>query len=325
MFNRNFPISRQHNQRRLMMNTTLKGTLVAAPFLLLPVSGAMANSALSHSGNFCSIAPVENALAGGENGISGFGGQAAGINAYAGAWFSDFTGSGPTSPIQNSQGFFYSASETISGAGGAARPGVANANLYAWNGSGLPGGYSISFSGDLQDTHDSRQEPTLTRHGELMGGFLHSIPGTGATITLSSTGIAPLLAASNGTTYSVTLYIDGENPPTGTEITTWTAALTAGGAPITYFGLDDTEFVVSPSTETIGDFVQVTSTVAGAYQSGNYVTFTGLTSDFAITLTGIADGVVLNGFDVVFVPAPGTLALMGLGLLLPALRRRRTR
>jgi hypothetical protein len=114
-----------------LINTALKGTLLAAPFLLLPVSGAMANSGLSHSGNFCSIAPVENALVGGENAINGFGGQAAGINADAGAWFSDFTGSGPTSPIPNSQGFRYSSTETITGAGGVARPGAANANLYA--------------------------------------------------------------------------------------------------------------------------------------------------------------------------------------------------
>jgi hypothetical protein len=308
------------------MNIALRLGGSAAVLLVAPAI-ALANPAgFSHSGNFCSTAPVENALSGGENAINGFGGEAVGVNMGAGQWMSDLTDSGPGNTPVNSQGFNYPATSTSAGAGALGRPGAFGNNLYAWNGAGLDPSYSISWDAIQQDTHDERTGfPPITRHGELIAGYLYTprvSPTFDPVISLSSTGIADLLAASGKDEYSVTLYIDGEDAAATPEIGTWMAELLAGGTPITYYGVDTSDFL--KTDQTISNFVQVTSTTAGVYGAGNYVTFSGLTSDFEIALTGISHGVVLNAFDVAFAPTPGTLALLGLGLLLPvALRRRR--
>jgi hypothetical protein len=310
------------------MNIALRLGGSAAVLLAAPAIALANPASFSHSGNFCSSAPVENALSGGENAINGFGNQAVGVNMGAGQWMSDLTDSGPGNTPSNSQGFNYPATSSSAGAGGLARPGAFGSNVYAWNGAGLDTNYSIAWSGNQQDTHDERTGfPPSTRHGELMAGYLYSIrvlPDLDPVITLASTGIADLLTASGADEYSVTLYIDGEDFAATPEIGTWTAELLSGGTAITYYGQDTSDFL--KTDQTISNFVRVTSTTAGIYGVGNYVTFSGLTGDFSIELTGVSHGVVLNGFDVAFAPTPGTLALLGLGLMLPvALRRRRQR
>jgi hypothetical protein len=307
------------------MINSLHIAAAAALSLAVPVAATAQtfDSTYSHSGNFCSTAPVENGLAGGENGpFGGFGNEAVGVNMAAAQWMNDLTS---TQAPFNSQGFNYGASDTAAGAGALARPGAAGTNLYSWNGAGLPDSYSVSWTANRQDANDNRTVwPPITRHGQLMAGYLYAFD-IGDTITLSSSGIADLLTAAEVDEYSVTLYINGEEDANPPEITTYTAALTAGGTPITYYGEDVNEFL--DSDQTVSNFVQITSTTPGVYQGGNYITFSGLTSDFSITLTGVGSGVVLNGFDVNIpaVPLPGTLALLSVGVLLPGVLRRRKR
>lgn len=241
----------------------------------------------------------------------GQGRSSVGLNTGANEWFNDLTDVAP--------GGGYGGLDSAVGAGAAGLPGTTGSNLYYNTGAGVADTVTISWSGLLQDNHDLRgttDHGVDTRHDQLFAGFLHS-PATqqlgAGEITLSGSGMADAFGA---TPYDIYLYVDGENP---SEVTEWVATLTGGA---TFYGEDTGDFINDISG---GTYTQVTSLVNGVYTAGNYVLLEDVVGDFEVALAGVGDtdGVVLNGFEIVGVPEPNTLALLLLSSVTGLIRRRR--
>jgi hypothetical protein len=322
------------------MKMSIKALAVAAPLALAPFAS---HAAVVISGNFCSTAPVENSLSGGENGVSGLGGEAVGLNTGPGQWFNDLTQT--TAAQGNSQGFGYGPVDSTTGAGALARPGAAGDNLFYNDGTGVTDAFTLSWTGDLQDDFDARA-PATSRSDELMGGFLQGVETAGGDITLvSSSSMDAVIAEAAGKlgveaaglTYDLYLYIDSEL----SEMGSYSATVTDDNGSYTFYGNNAADFIgtepggtFTPGTYTFvqADFASEAAAVAAG--DSNYVRFTGLTGDFSVTLQGLtantipgvttSAGIALNGFEIV-IPAPAPLALLAAGLIGLGLSRRKAK
>lgn len=267
-------------------------------------SFAAADAALIINGNFCSVAQIQDAPAG--------------INTRFGQW-NDFT---------NASGQY--AANDDSTVAGVSTTVVSFSNGTAVN---LSGGFLLEWTGVAQDTHDQRVgdgSVVTTGDEQLFAGYLSAPAIAGSAITLAGTGVKSAFefeVGSNIESYDVYLYIDGESDGSFPEVSNWEAELTGGTGPTdTFFsGMDADDFILLTDGG-LGDFAQVTATSVGADQAGNYVKFSGITSDnFEVTLTGVDHGIVLNGFEIVAIPEPSSSLVLG-GLLalsvLPVRRRK---
>lgn len=264
------------------MNTKVIKKVIG--LLGLAVTLGVANAAYVINGDFCSVTNIQN--------------PPAGLNSGSAAW-NDLTGNNGFNPADDTNVLNYT------------------------DGSSVDSGINIAWTSSSQDTHDRRGDVGYTvdnGHEELFAGYLLSnqavIPNVGtfpATITLSGTGILAALQAKDAgvTSYDVYMYIDGDgvNDNTGE----YSATLTGGS---TVYGNDTNDFIAL-SGGGLGNYVEATSILSGSPTTGaNYVKFTGITSDdFFVTLTGLnSDSVALNGFEIVAIPEPGTLALAAIML-----------
>jgi hypothetical protein len=265
---------------------------------------ASANAALVINGNFCSFAPVTD--------------PPAGLNSGSASW-NDFT------------------SETgkYSGADDTTVSGVSDTVVQFNNGNAvdLGAGFLLAWTGNVQDTHDARvTDPSIIDNGheQLFGGYLSAPGNAGLQITLAGTSVKSAFETELGKaidSYDLYLYIDGEHEGIDPEVINYSAELTGGTAPgedTLFYGKDASDFILLTNGG-LGDYLQVTSTTLGSNSAGNFVKFSGITSeDFEVTLTGQDFGVVLNGFEIVAVPEPSSsLVLAGLLALsvIPVRRR----
>lgn len=264
------------------------------------------------SGNFCSVAHIAD--------------EPAGL-VPVGGW-NDYTGPGG-----------YGAAATVTS--GAGQIQYADSSLVA---SGLALSWDVSPSGS-QNTNDNVDRPIVGTigadiddgHDQMMTGYLQVSRFTNAIPILRFTGSGLNVIADS---YDLILYLDGDGDvqPDGTtannqyQVGIWTDATKTTALATMVFGRDaDNYALVNDGTTPLAQYVQVTSTVDGSPTEGNYVRFSGLSSDsFYVEIEGVlggtnglsndgGHGIALNGFQIV--PEPMTLSLLGLGALL--LRRRK--
>jgi len=245
----------------------------------------MAGNAVAEmiSGNFCSVANVQNPPAG----------------LFEALTWNDFTAPAGFGGFDSSSNVAYE--------GGAPATGV----TVTWGGS----------SGVSQNTNDDVFRPAHIQdgHDEMMAGYLQASkfgePGFTPLITLEVTGLD---VAAFGGSYSVILYFDGDGDVEGSGAVSFEISDGVIAAPAVYGRDGGSQYAVdNDGTDPLSLYTPITSSDALNPTTGNYVLFTGLTGeDFTATLTGNVNehGVALNGFQII--PEPATLLLVCGGLLL---------
>lgn len=201
--------------------------------------------------------------------------------------------------------------------------------------SDVPDGVSVEWdaAGGSQNTNDDVVRPTdvPTGHDQLFAGYLQSsLAQSGPLIQLYGAGMDTAFTGP----IDIYLYFDGDEDVEGTGKGTFELYATKqdyldGFNPLqTYYGRDDgSDFPDSTHTGgpgTLADYEQITSTDPLNPTVGNYVVFSGVTTDtFYVRIVGQAgnQGAALNGFEIV--PEPTTMALLGLGGFGAFIRRRR--
>ena len=288
----------------------MKRTVIAAVLGVLLCLASVSAGVIS--GNFCSVANIVDYPAG---------------VVPVGAW-NDYTG--PAG--------FGAAATVTSGAGEIM---YADGSLVA---SGMALNWDVSPSGS-QNTNDSVDRPTGSTlgadiddgHDQMMAGYLQISRMSNAVPILEFSGTGINVAADS---YDLILYLDGDadvQPDSSTannqySVGIWTdpTKLTSLGSMV--FGRDaGTYALANDGTNPLGEYIQVTSTIDGSPTEGNYVRFSGLTSNsFYIEIEGVlggtdglsndgGHGVALNGFQIV--PEPMTIGLLGFGALLIGRRK----
>ena len=159
--------------------------------------------------------------------------------------------------------------------------------------------------------------PSSSGDFRLMRQYIHS-EGSGMTVIVS--GLGPPFTVHG---YDVIVYFDGENG--GKNDVDWVTRYDVGvdGTIIaTVYGRDAKDTV-----QWDGTFVQAFGISAAAATAGNYVRFDGLkASAFTLTatpVTGMGQGPI-NGLQIIALPEPVSLALVGVGLAATLVARRRS-
>jgi len=156
-------------------------------------------------------------------------------------------------------------------------------------------------------------DPPFDGDSYLMRGYMDNFSGSPVSVVVTGLG-APF--TTHG--YDVIVYFDGDNPSSD-----WLTAyaIAVGGAPFaTIYGKDDQD-----TSAWDGQFHEASGATADSATVGNYVRFTGLTSgDFTLTAMPQTGDGPINGIQIVAVPEPAALALLGLGLAATLARRRQT-
>lgn len=256
------------------------------------------------SGNFCSVANIAD--------------DPAGV-VPAGNW-NDYTG--PAG--------FGAAATVTSGAG---QIEYADSSQVA---AGLALSWNVSPAGS-QNTNDNVTRPAVGTlgadiddgHDQMMAGYLQVSRLSNAVPILQFTGSGLNIV---GDSYDLILYLDGDSdvqPDSSTannqyKVGIWTDATKSSALATMVFGRDASDYpLVNDGTSPLAQYVQVTSTIDGSPTEGNYVRFSGLSSDsFYVEIEGVlggtnglsndgGHGIALNGFQII--PEPMTLSLLGVG------------
>lgn len=241
-----------------------------------------AASAAMISGNFCSVANVENPPAG---------------YMEAQTW-NDFTSAAGYGGVGSSNSVLYEdttlSGVTVSWAGSAGISQNTNDN--------------VNRPGDIDDGHD-----------EMMTGYLQASKwGSGQYVPYIRLEVSDIDVEAFGGSYDVLLYFDGDGDVEGTSGHVSFVADDGVGTYPTYYGRDDGQqyALLNDGSDPVSVYSQITSTNSNNPTAGNYVRFSGLTgTDLEVTMAGMAgeQGVALNGFQIV--PEPASLLLVGLGLV----------
>jgi hypothetical protein len=143
------------------------------------------------------------------------------------------------------------------------------------------------------------------------------------------TGLAAWLAARGAPAYNVVAYVDGDGTngrvgeywlqaASGSDL----AALTVGGDLTPHLFNNDTANFTGAY-----DLLSPSSTALEGADSGNYMVFTNLTADSFLLRTNEAGGAALrapiNALQIIAVPEPAALGILGLAALTVLVRRQR--
>lgn len=257
-------------------------SLLAVAVCALVTGGA---SAEMISGNFCSVANVENPPAGVMEAMT----------------WNDFTADAGFGGFDSTSTVFYE-SGMLSGA------------TVSWGGS----------AGVSQNTNDNVNRPgdIDDGHDEMMTGYLQASKfGPAGYVPSVMLEVSDIDVAAFGGTYDLILYFDGDGDIEGdsgaVEFT-----VDDGVTPVqTVYGRDagDQYALQNDGTDPLSVYEQIVSTDMANPTVGNYVLFTGLSgTSFVADMSGMVNeqGVALNGFQIVPEPASCLLTLGGLALLL---------
>lgn len=182
---------------------------------------------------------------------------------------------------------------------------------------------------------------TSTSNNKLMAGYIDAtgqpnIPGSPYSGWNNAnkpdayvTGLGAWLANQGASSYSVLIYTDGDASE-GRISEYWLQNASGSDFGALTLGSDLTSHVFAKDSANFsGTFTQVPGTAnsVGSAVDGNYILFTGLTSDsFLLRTEEQTFRALINGFQIIAeVPEPSSMALMGLGGLSLILARRRCR
>ncbi|MGE5611345.1 MAG: PEP-CTERM sorting domain-containing protein [Bacillota bacterium] len=194
----------------------------------------------------------------------------------------------------------------------------------------------VSATWDSANTWNSGAN-TGTPNGKLMNGY---IDATGAANNNASPyqfwsnankpevyikGLGQWLAAQGATSYKVIVYSDGDATE-GRKSEYWLQSVADTNDPPQALGADLTSHVfLSDTANFSGTFTQVplSADSLAAAAAGNYMVFTDLTADsFVLRSEEQTFRACMNGLQIVAVPEPASIALIGLGALGLLIRRR---
>jgi hypothetical protein len=242
------------------------------------------------------------------------------------------------------------ATDSLGAAESAGAPGSEQVN---WNNLGRWGGLTnlndetgaasgVNFAWDANNVWNDGAG-TADANAKLMHGYLDSngaanvepvtpynfFPGVANDPHVFVNGLSAWLAARGATSYSVVVYADGDGTDgrvgeywlqeaSGSDL----GALTVGGDLTPHLFNNDT----ANYTGTF-DLVSSSSTALEGADSGNYMVFTGLTADSFLLRTNEPAGPTLrtaiNAVQIVAVPEPASLGVLGVAALSLLARRRR--
>ena len=174
---------------------------------------------------------------------------------------------------------------------------------------------STNNTGTFAYNADVKVDPPDGGNDYLMCGYIYP-PGSAMTVTIA--GLEPPFTIHG---YDVIVYFDGTNG--GKNDVDWLTRYTIsanGNSVADVYGKD------AKTAGWKGTFVQAFGISAAAATAGNYVRFRGLTaSGFTLTatpVTGMGQGPI-NGLQIIALPEPASLALVGVGLAATLVARRR--
>jgi hypothetical protein len=178
-------------------------------------------------------------------------------------------------------------------------------------------------------------------HDQMMTGYLSATRKSPLTPTYSLTvsGLSALF-----TSYDVIVYFDGDsdvqpdNTTANNQFSTgiWADGTKAASLGSMLYGRDTEDFAdVHTVAGDLGDYEQIVSTTNGTPTAGNYVRYSNLTSDsFFLEALGVSagadglgndggHGIGVTGFQIVGIPEPSSLFMLGFVGIFGLLRRRR--
>lgn len=197
---------------------------------------------------------------------------------------------------------------------------------------------TVSVAWDANNTWRNNANPTLTGDEKLMHGYLDSTGGVAEASFTSIfannvnkpvvyvSGLSSWLSAQEATSFDLVLYFDGDT--TGRIAEYWVQSATGGHTSFTIGG------DLSPHlfARDFGDFagynpVDPSATSLGAAEDGNYLVFSGITATDTILIRAEeqTERSPISGFQIVAVPEPSTIGLLGLSTVGVAMIRRRRR
>jgi len=156
-------------------------------------------------------------------------------------------------------------------------------------------------------------DPPYGGNDYLMRGYIYP---SGASMTVTVAGLGQTFTHHG---YDVIVYFDGPNG--GTKDVDWVTAyaINDGVTTATVYGKD------AKTAGWSGTFIQAFGTSTNDATPGNYVRFTGLTSGtFTLTATPVTGSGPINGLQIIALPEPASLALVGVGLAATLVARRRS-
>jgi hypothetical protein len=141
----------------------------------------------------------------------------------------------------------------------------------------------------------------------LLNGYMNNGGSGSVSMTLSSIPYS---------TYDIIVYLSSDTAGR-------TGTVNIGSTTYDFAAMGPAELGGTPATAGSSDasFIQTTDTT-GANPSADYAVFSGLTGSSQIISSTISAYGGIAGFQVVAVPEPGSMALLGLGGLAVLLRRR---
>ena len=186
---------------------------------------------------------------------------------------------------------------------------------------GAASGASITWA-DSPNDWDTNVDQALSANHKMMLGYLDTNDTSITTLTVSG-----LPAALTGPGYNVIVYYDGDNGTAGTLGSHRVGRYQLNG--VNQWGRDagnrfDGAFVqgqtlIDPAPGMTGTQLDNQAAAVAAVPAGNYMVFSGLSAaDFTLNIQASVSGsgtnrAAINGMQIVAIPEPSTIALLGLG------------
>jgi hypothetical protein len=188
---------------------------------------------------------------------------------------------------------------------------------------------SVAFAWDSNNTWHNNGNPLATGNDKLMRGYLDATgqvnQGSFTSIFASNankpivyvTGLSSWLSSQSATSFDLIIYLDGDT--TGRIGEYWVQSATGAHDNFT-LGADLTPHLFGRDFGDFGgtfDRVDPSATSVGTAEDGNYILFSGISGSDTILLRTEeqTQRAPISGFQIVAVPEPSTMGLLGLSTL----------